>query len=115
MKLGQRMIRLDDGMKGVVALNGPDLRVVYVDRGEERIASKGERWKPDELVMGPLRSEEIAMIALHADRALRAFERHEPLKSWEHLDTQAIPYDAGLVLAITDYLSQRTTRSATNE
>jgi hypothetical protein len=109
---GQRMVRSSDGMKGTVALDGPELRIIYVDRGEERYASKTERWDPDELVPGPLRSDEIWLIAAHADRALRAYERNEPHKTWEPLTLKHKSYDTGLVLTIVDYLSQRETRAA---
>lgn len=109
---GQRMVRLDDGMKGVVGQDGPELRIIYLDRGEERIALKSEKWTVDELKPGPLRSEEKLLIALHADRALRAYERCEPLKSWERVCSSADPYDEGLVVAILAYLAERQTRAA---
>jgi hypothetical protein len=115
MKLGQRMVRLEDGMRGVVAQNGPELRIVYVDRGEERMANKSERWSLDELRPGPLREEEQVLIALHADRALRAYERHEPLKSWEEVHAATAPYDEGLFNVIVQYLMARTSRAATGE
>jgi hypothetical protein len=112
MKLGQRMVRLDDGMRGVVALNGPDLRVVYVDRGEERVAPKTEKWAPDEIKPGPLLQAEIHVIALYADRALRAYERNEPHRFWETPKMSDEPYDSGLVRVIADYLGSRETRTA---
>jgi hypothetical protein len=114
MKLGQRMLRLEDGMRGVVAQNGPELRILYVDRGEERMALKSERWSPDELRPGPLREEEQVLIALHADRALRAYERHEPLKSWEEVHASTAPYDEGLFDVIVQYLMHRQTRPVTD-
>jgi hypothetical protein len=112
--LGRRMVRIEDGTKGVVAQNGPELRIVYLDRGEERLALKSESWIVDELKPGPLRPVEKMLIALHADRALRAFERNEPLKFWDQPDVANI-YDMGLIEVIQDYLAQRTTRSATGE
>ena len=112
MKLGQRMVRVDDGMKGTVSQNGPELRIVYNDRGEERIALRSERWVPDELKPGPLRSEEMATIAWYADRALRAFERNEPLRYWEPADIDETPYDEGLTRVIIDYLAARETLPA---
>lgn len=107
MKLGERMVRLDDGQRGIVAQNGPELRIVYTDRGDERIASKAEKWAPDELPHGPLRAEEKLLVAHHADRALRAIDRHEPHKTWEPIDTGAPVHDLGLVNAILAYLSER--------
>jgi hypothetical protein len=112
---GQRMIRLEDGKKGLVIQSGPELRVMYFDRGEERIAMKSERWVPDELNPGPLREEEQVLIALHADRALRAYERNEPLKSWEQVSVASDPYDQGLFDIILAYLTNRKTRAATGE
>ncbi len=112
MKLGDRMVRTDDGMRGVVAQNGPELRVVYLDRGEERIALKSEKWTLDAIQPGPLRDVEKMLIALHADRALNAYERHEPLKFWDTPRGDAEVYDIGLIEAITAYLTQRTTRPA---
>lgn len=112
---GQRMVRLDDGQKGAVAQHGPELRIVYTDRGEERLALKSEKWAPDELVPGPLLMVERYIIAAHADRALRAIERHEPLKSWEKLSETHEPYDRELVSVIVDYLGRRATRAATND
>lgn len=107
MKLGERMVRLDDGQRGVVAQNGPELRIVYLDRGDERIASKNEKWVLDELKPGPLRAEEKVLVALYADRALRAIERHEPHKTWEKPSLDAEAYDRGLIHAIVGYLSDR--------
>lgn len=112
MRLGERMVRIEDGQKGVVAQNGPELRIVYEQFGEERIAGKRERWVLDEIEPGPMRGEEKARIAWYADNALRAIERHEPLQHWKVPDLTTEPYDPGLVRVIVDYLSSRTTRSA---
>lgn len=112
MKLGQRMRRLEDGQRGVVAQNGPELRIVYVDRGEERMALKSEKWVPDEIRPGPLRDEEKLAVAIVADRALRAYEKNEPHKFWETLDQNAPAYDPGLVRLIVDYLTSRETLPA---
>lgn len=112
MKLGQRMVRLDDGMKGVVAQNGPELRIMYVDRGEERMALRSERWVPDELNPGPLRAEEKATIAWYADRALEAYEQNKPLKFWEKPNLNSECYDEGLVEVIVGYLTSRETLPA---
>lgn len=112
---GQRMIRLDDGTRGTVGRNGPELRIMYLDRGEERLASKSELWKRDVIEPGPLREEEQVLVALHADRALRAYERNEPLKSWEQVQASTKPYDEGLFDVIIGYLMNRKTRPATGE
>lgn len=108
---GQRMVRIEDGMKGTVIQDGPDLRIAYLDRGEERRALKSEKWVLDELEPGPMRQVEKMLIAVHADRALRAFECHEPLKFWDKPDSTQI-YDLGLVEVILAYLTRRPTRAA---
>lgn len=107
MKLGERMLRVDDGMRGVVSQNGPELRIVYTDRGEERLAAKSEKWQVEDPEPVPLRPEEIAAIAWYADRALKAYERHEPFKFWETPSIDDLPYDAGLMSVVTAYLSAR--------
>ena len=110
MILGQRMIRLEDGVKGVVGQNGPELRIFFEDRGEQLMAPKSEKWIPDELPPMPLRDEEIARITWFADRALRAYERHEPLKWWTEPELPFEPYDHVLVWVIEDYLKSRRAR-----
>ena len=112
MILGQRMVRLSDGVKGVVQQNGPELRIVYLDRGEELMAPKSEKWEPDELPPMPLRDEEIARITWFADRALRAYERHEPLKWWSEPEIPFQPYDEGLIGVMVSYLLERRARPA---
>lgn len=105
--LGRRMVRIDDGQRGVVAMNGPELRIVYTDRGEERLALKSERWRIDEPAPLPLRTEEIWLIARYADMALRAYERHEPLKYWETPERGTEPYDGDFVGMVCKYLHER--------
>jgi hypothetical protein len=112
LELGKRMVRVADGQRGMVAQNGPQLCILYLDRGEERVALRSETWVPDELKPGPLRDEELYLIALHADRALHAFECNEPLKWWEKPALTDVPYDPGLVQCVRDYLSSRKTRPA---
>jgi len=107
---GQRMMRLDDGQKGVVALRGSELRVVYVDRGEERLAQKSEKWARDEIEQGSLLPAERFLIAATCDRALRAYERNEPHKYWEIIPPTYVPYDSVLMQVIDAYLSQRRLR-----
>jgi hypothetical protein len=55
----------------------------------------------------PLRAEEKFLIALYADKALRSYEKNEPLKFWEKPKLSDEPYDSELVLAILGYLSRR--------
>ena len=112
MIVGQRMVRVNDGQRGVVAQNGPELRILYLDRGNERLALKSEKWVPDELKPGPLRAEEIYLIALHADRALQAHELNQPHKWWEKPALTDVPYDPGLIAVIRDYLQSRETKTA---
>lgn len=110
--LGQRMVRIADGQQGVVSQNGPELRITYMDRGSERVALKSEKWVPDELKPGPMLPPEMLSIAKHADRALRAHERNEPLHWWEPPGAEPL-YDLGLVNVIIGYLRTRETRPAT--
>ena len=110
MIVGQRMVRETDGMRGQVVQNGPELRILYLDRGEERLALKTERWIADAIRPGPMRPEEKRLVALYADRALRAYERNEPLRWWEPPALTDMPYDTGLIAAIERYLSERETR-----
>lgn len=113
MKLGARMIRLDDGMRGTVELvtipgiDMPEKRIVFEDRGERRIASKAEKWISADPPPMPLRAEEKFLVAMYADRALRAIERNEPHRVWEKPTLRDEPYDNELVLAVLAYLSQR--------
>ena len=110
--LGARMIRVADGQRGVVAQNGPELRILYLDRGEERLALRSEQWVLDELKPGPIRAEEAHLVALYADRALRAYECNEPLKWWEKPALTDVPYDTGLIEVVAAYLVSRQTRTA---
>ncbi len=118
MKIGQKMLRLDDGMVGTVELvippgmEQPEKRIIYTDRGERRLASKQERWVTTEAPPLPLRAEEKFLIAMHADKALRAYERNEPLRYWEQPKLSDEPYDNELIVAILAFLSQREIPSA---
>jgi len=109
---GQRMVRISDGMQGVVAQDGPELRIAYTDRGEERLAGKAEKWTPDELVPGPLQPAERFLIAATCDRALRAYECNEPHKYWETIPLTYRAYDEGLMDVIDEYLIRRETLPA---
>ena len=118
MKTGDRLVRLDDGMVGTVELvtspgsDVPDKRIVYNDRGERRIAGKAEKWVSADAPPLPLRAEEKFLVAAWADKALRAYERNEPLKVWEKPTLNDEPYDSELILAILAYLSEREIRAA---
>jgi hypothetical protein len=107
LTLGQRMVRLEDGVKGVVGQNGPELRIFWEDRGEQLMAAKSEKWEPDTIRSGKMRSEETHLVALYADRALRAVEQHEPLKWWDAPRPSEPIYCAGLVKVIEEYLEHR--------
>lgn len=113
MKLGQRMMRLEDGAVGSVELvvlpgnETPEKRIVYIDRGEKRIAPRNEKWVSTEPQPLPLRAEEKFLIAMWADKALRAYEKNEPLKTWEQPKLSDEPYDNELVMAVLAYLSRR--------
>lgn len=120
MKLGQRMLRLDDGMRGTVELTEmpggeTEKRIVYLDRGEKRIASRKERWVDAEPPPVSLRAEEKFLVALWADKALRAYEKNEPLQSWNPPKLSDEPYDNELVVAILSYLTAREGRALTNQ
>ena len=108
LRAGRQMVRVDDGQRGVVELDEHgSARIAYVDRGEKRVAGRREVWVDADPPPAPLRAEEKLEIALHADRALRAVEKHEPLKFWEKVRMSDEPYDSGLVMAILAYLSER--------
>jgi hypothetical protein len=111
---GQRMVRVDDGMKGqveLVAMPGfeqyEELRIVYMDRGEKRIAGKRESWQPVTPVPRKLRFEEVMHVAFAADRALRSLERNEPSLFWQPPASDHVPHDPELVKVIADYLDRR--------
>ncbi len=112
---GQKMIRADDGMRGVVeqvSMPGfeqyTELRVVYYDRGERRIAGKREVWHEEPVPSRKLRPEEILAVARVADEALRTFSLNEPAKWWEWGQTRGgEPYDLELVELIIGHLQKR--------
>lgn len=113
--VGQRMVRTDDGMKGTVELvqvpgfeNETEKRVVYIDRGEKRVAGKREAWEPEKDPPRRLRDEEIQRVAFAADRALRAIDRNEAMRWWQSNPLHpAEQHDHALVTLITDYLRKR--------
>jgi hypothetical protein len=103
--VGQSMLRTDDGMKGLVVMSEGDIpRIVYLDRGEQRFAGKGEKWEPAREPPRKMRREEMLHIARFADSALRAAELHEPHKWWI---LEQPTYDQDLVELIVHYLEQR--------
>lgn len=112
--VGQRMVRTDDGMRGTVQLVSmpgfeqyEELRIVYFDRGEKRIAGKREVWEPEKTPPRKLRDEEIAAVAGAADMALRAFDQNELMPWWKLGMAPRAFHDPKLVALITDYLSKR--------
>ena len=104
LQVGQQMIRIDDGMKGVIEWVGDMPRIAYVEMGETRFAGKGEKWEPVRAPPRNLRLEEMEHIARFADSALKAAELHEPNKWWY---LSAPVYDQGLVDVIVGYLKER--------
>lgn len=115
MKAGEQMVRVDDGMRGVVervempqAPGYTELRIVYTDRGERRLAGKRERWEPVTSPPRNLRAEEIALVAHAADARLRAIDNHEAYRWWDDVHLSArVPHDPGLVRLIAEYLAKR--------
>ena len=110
--VGQRMIRTDDGMKGEVELvQVPgfeaefEKRVVYMDRGEKRVAGKREVWEPEKAPPKKLRGDEIVLVACAADRMLRAVDRNELHQWWANGPNDI--HDQGLFDLIADYLGKR--------
>lgn len=111
--VGQRMVRTDDGMRGVVELTAmpgfeqyEELRIVYFDRGEKRIAGKREVW---EVVTNPprvLRTEEILRVAHAADRMLEALDKSQPIKWWDDTPREKI-HDLLLFNLILRHLQTR--------
>lgn len=115
LRAGQRMVRADDGMRGTVELvampgfeQHQELRIVYTDRGEQRIAGKRELWEPVTSPPRNLRAEEIALVAHAADARLRAIDNHEAYRWWDDVHLSArVPHDPELVRVITEYLEKR--------
>ena len=105
--VGTKMIRVDDGRRGSVVLEEGEARIAYWDRDSLVIAPKREHWEAERALPRRLRAEEIEQVAQWADRALRALERHEPLRYWEEPATSEDQYDAGLREAIITYLKHR--------
>lgn len=107
MKQGDRMVRLGDGMKGVVQpVDGAGLRVIYFDRGERCVAGKQEKWERETPPPQAMRQEEKLAVAFTADRMLRSLVNHEPTRWWEPL-LNVEPFDPGLVDTIVAYLGTR--------
>ncbi len=104
MILGQQMLRVDDGMKGLVVQHETGLRIAYVEMGEQRFAGKGEKWEPVTKPPRKLRLEEMYSIARRSDIALQAVERNEPERWWV---VESKPYDQGLINVIVSYLKGR--------
>lgn len=115
LTVGQQMVRVEDGMKGQVELvtmpgyeHLEEPRVVYMDRGEKRVAGKREAWEPVTAPPRKLRAEEILTIATFTDQLLRSIDRNEPSKWWEWGYKREEPYhDIGLATLIIDYLEKR--------
>lgn len=102
-----RMIRVDDGKKGLVVEDNGEKVIVYLEHGEPLVAGKREKWIPDEPPRLRLRVEEKLEVALWADRALEAIEKHEPFKTWEKTELSREPYCPELVLSILNFFTLR--------
>lgn len=107
------MVRTDDGMRGVVELVSmpgfeqyEELRIVYTDRGEKRIAGKREVWEVEKAPSRKLLAEEIGLVAFAADQQLRALDSNSPFRWWEMSKPKTL-HDPGLVDLITEYLQKR--------
>jgi hypothetical protein len=114
LTVGQQMVRVEDGMKGVVELVAmpgfeqyEELRVVYMDRGEKRIAGKREAWEPVTPPPRKLREEEIVRVAYAADQALRSIDKNEPDKWWRRDRIPDGIHDLQLLTLIIEYLRKR--------
>lgn len=112
LTVGARMVRQDDGMRGVVEMvdvtaNYQEPRVVYIDRGEKRIAPKKEKWEVEAPPPRKLRDEEILRVAYSADRMLEAIEKNLPVKWWDTADIPDHIYDLALLNLIIEHLSKR--------
>ena len=107
LPIGTRMIRIDDGKEGVVSMEEGEHRIVYEDRGNSRIAPKKEHWVTEQQPDLRLRAEEMLEVAMTAEKALKALEKHEPFKHWEPLQPHLPAYDMGLRQVILRYLRDR--------
>src|SRR5690606_40142452 len=99
--------RIDDGMMGEVRLQNGEPRIVYLDRGQLRVAERKEQWEPVKQAPNRLRPEEIAEVARAADRTLRALDQHQPIPFWFPVRPDEPVYDEGLVSIISRYLPER--------
>lgn len=105
---GTRMIRVEDGMRGVVVQLADGNRIMFEDRGDNIVASKLERWEPErQEPHRSMRAEEIRQVALAADRQLRSIEKNEPLRFWEPVRGDTTPHDPKLVAVVEIYLHSR--------
>jgi len=112
--IGTPMVRIEDGMKGVVEMAAPpglerytEPRIVYYDRGERRIASKLEKWQVEQTPGAKMRTEEMLLVAYAADRQLEALDKHQPDRFWEPLEKRRTIHELGLVQHILSYLQKR--------
>ena len=112
--IGTPMVRVEDGMRGVVEMTSPpgldryvEARIVYFDRGERRVASKLEKWETEQTPGAKMRTEEMLLVAYAADRQLEALDKHQPDRNWEPIASRRTIHELGLVQHILDYLRQR--------
>jgi hypothetical protein len=103
MIIGQRMVRVIDGKRGVVhEYQAGDFRIHYQDRGERLVAPKAEDWVPEQINQGCLRDEEMHRIAMAADAMQHVLRAHTPDKFWEAPARE--PRDRALYDAIIKHL-----------
>lgn len=112
MRVGEPMLRLGDGMQGIVEeveeYGQRRLAIVYLDRGERVIAGKQEQWTLSGPPLPPLREEEKRAVGLIADEMLRSLVKHKPMQWWnlKRLE-KGVPFDPRLVQLIVDYLGKK--------
>lgn len=114
MTPGTRMVRLEDGMAGIVELVQPpgypgyEPRITFSLHGERLVAGKQEKWVPADAGPLPLREEEKLEVARVADHWLECIVKHLPRYTAGALSMhRGDPFDAQFVKVIVDYLGTR--------
>ena len=107
MKAGDIVVNRQDGRRGVVVEDDGRMFVSYSHAATRMRAKLDGNWTEEALPRWPMREEEIRMVALWADRALRSLEQHRPDEHWRPIEGTEPVYDEGLVRVITDYLENK--------
>ena len=105
--IGTQMLRMSDGMRGRVAMEAGEPRIIYDDRSNTLVAPKKEEWIENVPPTRRLRPEEMLEVAMTAEKYLSSIEKHEPFKHWEPLRPHEPAYDMGLRQVILRYLRDR--------